>query len=168
MFQVENVHQYIESMRRAYLADQRRRGESNDPFLEADRRERAKQEAAAKRVHPTLHLPPAATTTTSTQTSTQVAGLITYSAATPEVSNSPQTPPANFPTSGAGLFPDTPASAPSISIFATPHTPVFGAPPTPRSLFGEQTPSNPATPSQFVSGTKSLYSTVCIKGFVLW
>ncbi|KAJ4872240.1 Nuclear pore complex protein NUP58 [Raphanus sativus] len=149
---VENVHQYIESMRRAYLADQRRRGESNDPFLEADRRERAKQEAAAKRVHPTLHLPPAATTTTSTQTSTQVAGLITYSAATPEVSNSPQTPPANFPTSGAGLFPDTLASAPSISIFATPHTPVFGAPPTPRSLFGEQTPSNPATPSQFVSG----------------
>lgn len=149
MFQVENVHQHVESMRRAYLADQRRRGERNDPFLEADRRERAKQEAAAKRVHPTLHLSAA---TTSTQTSTQVAGLITYSAATPEVSNSPQTPPANFPTSGAGLFPDTPASAPSTSIFATP---VFGAPPTPRSLFGEQTPSSPATPSQFVSGTKS-------------
>uniref|UniRef100_UPI004072FD0D NUP58 n=1 Tax=Arabidopsis thaliana TaxID=3702 RepID=UPI004072FD0D len=51
---VESIHQYIESMRTSYLADQRRRGECHDPFLEADRRETAKQEAAAKRVHPTL------------------------------------------------------------------------------------------------------------------
>nr|VDC98809.1 unnamed protein product [Brassica oleracea] len=141
---VENVHQYIESLRTAYLADQRRRGESNDPFLEADRRETAKQEAAAKRVHPTLHLPATSTTTTSAQTSTQVAGLITSSG----VSNAPQTP-AAFPTSGAGLFPDTPASVPSSSLFATPVRPVFGAPPASGSLFGPPTPSNPATPSQF-------------------
>ncbi|CAN6825242.1 unnamed protein product [Brassica oleracea] len=144
---VENVHQYIESMRTAYLADQRRRGGCNDPFLEADRRETAKQEAAAKRVHPTLHLPPATTTTTtstSTQASTQVTGLITSSG----VSNAPQTP-AAFPTSGAGLFPDTPASVPSSSLFATPVRPVFGAPPASGSLFGQPSPSNPATPSQF-------------------
>ncbi|CDY62340.1 BnaCnng39960D [Brassica napus] len=142
---VENVHQYIESLRTAYLADQRRRGECNDPFLEADRRETAKQEAAAKRVHPTLHLPATSTTTTtSAQTSTQVAGLITSSG----VSNAPQTP-AAFPTSGAGLFPDTPASVPSSSLFATPVRPVFGAPPASGSLFGPPTPSNPATPSQF-------------------
>ncbi|KAG2319152.1 hypothetical protein Bca52824_012365 [Brassica carinata] len=146
---VENVHQYIESMRTAYLADQRRRGECNDPFLEADRRETAKQEAAAKRVHPTLHLP-AAATTTSAQTSTQVAGLITNSE-TPGSSNSPQTP-AAFPTSGGGLFPDTPASAHSSSLFATPQTHVLGAPPGSGSLFGQPTPSNPATPSQFASG----------------
>ncbi|KAF3513505.1 hypothetical protein F2Q69_00008866 [Brassica cretica] len=147
---VENVHQYIESLRTAYLADQRRRGECNDPFLEADRRETAKQEAAAKRVHPTLHLPATSTTTTSAQTSTQVAGLITSSG----VSNAPQTP-AAFPTSGAGLFPDTPASVPSSSLFATPVRPVFGAPPASGSLFGPPTPSNPATPSQFAGTTVS-------------
>ena len=54
---MESIHQYIESMRTAYLADQRRRGELNDPFLEADRRETAKQEVAAKRAHPILYLP---------------------------------------------------------------------------------------------------------------
>ncbi|CAN7033523.1 unnamed protein product [Brassica rapa subsp. trilocularis] len=138
---VENVHQYIESMRTAYLTDQRRRGEYNDPFLEADRRETAKQEAAAKRVHPTLHLPVA------TSTRTQVTGFITNSA-TPGSSNAPQTP-AALPRSGAGLFPDTPASAPSSSLFATPVRLVFGAPPASGSLFGPPTPSSPATPPQF-------------------
>ncbi|CAG7898823.1 unnamed protein product [Brassica rapa] len=138
---VENIHQYIESMRTAYLADQRRRGECNDPFLEADRRETAKQEAAAKRVHPTLHLPVA------TSTRTQVTGFINNSA-TPGSSNAPQTP-AALPRSGAGLFPDTPASAPSSSLVATPVRLVFGAPPASGSLFGPPSPSNPATPPQF-------------------
>ncbi|KAJ0251127.1 Nuclear pore complex protein NUP58 [Hirschfeldia incana] len=145
---VENVHQYVESMRTAYLADQRRRGERNDPFLEADRRQTAKQEAAAKRVHPTLHLPAAATTTTSAQTSIQVTGFITNTA-TPGVPNSPQTPPQ---TSGVCLFPDTPASAPPSSLFATPVRPVFGAPPASGSLFGQPSPSSPYTPPQFASG----------------
>ncbi|KAL0726222.1 hypothetical protein Bca4012_022315 [Brassica carinata] len=147
---VENIHQYIESMRTAYLADQRRRGECHDPFLEADRRETAKQEAAAKRVHPTLHLP-ATTTTTSAQTSTQVAGLIT-SSSTPGASNAPPTSsafPTPNPSSGAGLFFNTPASsAPSTSLFATPSSAapsssLFGAATTPSqtSLFG----SSPAS-----------------------
>ncbi|ESQ53394.1 hypothetical protein EUTSA_v10025060mg [Eutrema salsugineum] len=157
---VENIHQYIESMRTAYLADQRRRGECNDPFLEADRRETAKQEAAAKRVHPTLHLP---ATSASTQTSTQVAGLIASSAA-PVASNAPQTSAAVStpnPSSGAAFsFPNTPA--PSSSLFATPpsaapasslfgpsSTPsIFASSPAP-SLFGQQTTSISATPSQF-------------------
>ena len=56
-FQVENLHQYVESMKTEYLNEQRRMGNRNDPFLEANRREAAKQEAAARRVHPTLHLP---------------------------------------------------------------------------------------------------------------
>ncbi|CAH8344512.1 unnamed protein product [Eruca vesicaria subsp. sativa] len=166
---VENIHQYIESMRTAYLADQRRRGEFHDPFLEADRRETAKQEAAAKRVHPTLHLP--ANTTT-----TQVAGLLT-SSATPGASNAPQTSaaiPTPNPSSGAGLF-NTPASAPSNSLFATPssaapasslfgpattpsQTSLFGSTPAPAfgsssSLFGQPTPSLSATPSQFAGIT---------------
>ncbi|KAL3525733.1 hypothetical protein ACH5RR_014105 [Cinchona calisaya] len=48
---VESIHQY---MKTAYLAHQHRRG---DAFLEADGRKTAKQEASARRVHPTLHLP---------------------------------------------------------------------------------------------------------------
>ncbi|KAE8690302.1 VAMP721 protein [Hibiscus syriacus] len=43
---VEIIHQYIQSMKTTYLADHRGRGDVNDPFLEADRRETAKQEAA--------------------------------------------------------------------------------------------------------------------------
>uniref|UniRef100_A0A1J3GH66 Nuclear pore complex protein NUP58 n=1 Tax=Noccaea caerulescens TaxID=107243 RepID=A0A1J3GH66_NOCCA len=168
---VENIHQHIESMRTAYLADQRRRGEYNDPFLEADRRETAKQEAAAKRVHPTLHLP----ATTSTQTSSQVAGLIT-SSATPQTSGAGPTP---NPSSGAGFsFLNTPASAPSSSLFATPasaaptsslfgqsttpvQTSLFGSTPASTfgsapSLFGQATSSIGATPSQFAGITPGL------------
>ncbi|XP_024978510.1 nuclear pore complex protein NUP58 isoform X2 [Cynara cardunculus var. scolymus] len=47
---VESIHQYMESMKTAYLVDQRGRGDGNDPFLEADRRETAKKAAAARRV----------------------------------------------------------------------------------------------------------------------
>ncbi|KFK30341.1 hypothetical protein AALP_AA7G249000 [Arabis alpina] len=142
---VENIHQYIESMRTAYLADQRRRGECNDPFLEADRRETAKQEAAAKRVHPTLHLP-----ATSAQTSTQVAGLITSSAA-PGASNAPQpsaAAPTPNPSSGAAFsFPNTPAGSPLSatpgSLFAPSPTPLHASPfaPTPASTIGAATGS---------------------------
>ncbi|KAL1188893.1 Nuclear pore complex protein NUP58 [Cardamine amara subsp. amara] len=154
---VESIHQYIESMRTSYLADQRRRGECNDPFLEADRRETAKQEAAAKRVHPTLHLP---TSTTSTQSSTQVAGLIT-SSATPGASNAPLTSaavPTSNPSSGAGFsFANTPASAPSTSLFATPSSSLFATPSSaaPTSLFGPST--TPAQPSVFGSSSASTF-----------
>lgn len=118
MFQVESIHQYIESMRTAYLSDQRRRGDGNDPFLEADRREMARQEAAAKRVHPTLHLPAAP------QPTTQVAGLFASTGA-PGVSNAPQTSGAPLSSSsgmGNSLFAATPASTSSSSLFSTPAT----------------------------------------------
>ncbi|CAH2076329.1 unnamed protein product [Thlaspi arvense] len=167
---VENIHQYIESMRTAYLADQRRRGECNDPFLEADRRETAKQEAAAKRVHPTLHLP---ATNTNAQTSTQVAGLIA-SSATPGASQTPAAVPTPNPSSGAGFsFMNTPASAPSSSLFATPPSAapttslfgqsLFGSSPASTfgsapSLFGQTTPSIGGTPSQ-LAGIKVI---ICI------
>ncbi|KAF2295143.1 hypothetical protein GH714_031686 [Hevea brasiliensis] len=117
---VESIHQYIASMKTAYLADQRRRGDVNDPFLEADRRETAKQEAAAKRVHPTLNLP------ANSQPSTQVAGLFATSAA-PGASIVPQTSAATASASsgsGFSLFstPSTAASSSlsSSSLFATP------------------------------------------------
>ncbi|KAK3416136.1 hypothetical protein EUGRSUZ_H01972 [Eucalyptus grandis] len=170
---VESIHQYIGSMKTAYLADQRHRGDGNDPFLEADRRETARQEAASRRVHPTLHLPPVS------QPSTQVAGLFA-SSATPGASTAPQTSRAIVSASsgsGLSLF-STPSSAPSMSsssLFATPSTsaPVsslFGtagtSPQTPQfgssssaSLFGSA-----STPSLFGSSAPSLGSTPAIGG----
>ncbi|XP_062214438.1 nuclear pore complex protein NUP58-like isoform X2 [Phragmites australis] len=60
---VEDIHQYVETMKAQYLIDQLRRG-ANDPFLEADRREAAIQEATARIVHPMLHLSPPGQRTT--------------------------------------------------------------------------------------------------------
>uniref|UniRef100_A0ACD6A9K8 Uncharacterized protein n=2 Tax=Avena sativa TaxID=4498 RepID=A0ACD6A9K8_AVESA len=51
---VENLHQCAEMIRTQYLNDLRNSGNRNDPFVEADRKEAAKQEAAARTVHPTL------------------------------------------------------------------------------------------------------------------
>lgn len=125
---VESIHQYIESMKMAYLADQRRRGDGNDPFLEADRRETAKQEAASKRVHPTLHLPAVS------PPSTQVAGLFASSSTTGALTAPQQTFASASSGSGFSLF-GTPSSAPSAtttsSLFTTPTT----SAPVP-SLFG--------------------------------
>ncbi|KDP31861.1 hypothetical protein JCGZ_12322 [Jatropha curcas] len=164
---VESIHQYIESMKTAYLADQRRRGDVNDPFLEADRRETAKQEAAAKRVHPTLHLP------ASSQPSTQVVGLFA-SSATPGASTAPQTSAATVSTSsgsGFSLFstPSAAAASPfsSSSLFATPaaSAPVSSlwSSATPQSsLFGSSSASflgAASTPSLFSSAATAFGST---------
>lgn len=155
---VESTHQYIESMKTAYLADQRRRGDGNDPFLEADRRETAKQEAAARRVHPTLHLP------TVSQPSTQVAGLLTISPAT-GASTTPSMFAAASASSGSGtslfatpsattslsLFSTPTTSAPVSSLFAssgaTPQTSPFGSLSVSTSGFGTSAPLFSSTPS---------------------
>ncbi|KAK7406600.1 hypothetical protein VNO78_08229 [Psophocarpus tetragonolobus] len=168
---VESIHQYIESMKSAYLADQRRRGEVNDPFLEADRRETARQEAASKRVHPTLHLP------ANSQPSTQVAGLFS-SSGNQAALTAPQTSAATTSSlssgSGFSLF-STPSSAASSSmlssLFATPapapgpQTSLFGSttsvpgPASTPSLFGNTTPLFSSTPA-----TNSLFSTPFVSG----
>lgn len=159
--QVETFHQRIGSMRAAYLADQRRRGDENDPFLEADRRDLAKREAAAKRVHPALHA------STFSQNSTQVAGLFTSSAAPASsfsgVSHSTQSTPGAFTTtassgSGFSMF-SAPASSSSSSSFLF-STPASSAP---SSIFGSsgalQTPtmfgSSQTMPSMFGANTSS-------------
>ncbi|OVA15453.1 hypothetical protein BVC80_1229g36 [Macleaya cordata] len=139
---VENLHQYIESMKTAYLADQRRRGDGNDPFLEADRRELAKQEAAAKRVHPTLHLPAIS------QPSTQGADLFASSVA-PAIANAPQlSTGTSSASSGSGfsLF-STPSSAASASLFSTP---AASTPAAASSLFGSG-----ASPQSSIFGSAS-------------
>lgn len=171
---VEKIHQYVESMRTAYLADRRRRGEFSDPFLEADRREMARQEAAAKRVHPTLNLPQLP------QPTTQVAGLFA-SSGTSGVSTTPQLPAAplssssgtgfslfgsssSTPANSSSLLFSTPATAPGSSLF-----PSSGASPQPSifpsssgsSLFGSaSTPSlfGAAAPSSTPAGS-NLFST---------
>ncbi|XVF15641.1 hypothetical protein REPUB_Repub09cG0171900 [Reevesia pubescens] len=159
---VESIHQYIESRKTTYLADQCRRGEVNDPFLEADRRETAKQEAAAKRVHPTLHLP------ANSQPSTQVAGLFA-SLATPAAASAPQTSTATsaaFSGGGLSLFStpsSTPASSMSSSLFATPTT---GAS-IQTSLFSSSSGSllgSASTPSLFSSTTPAFGSTASAGG----
>ncbi|KAM7510283.1 hypothetical protein LguiB_009158 [Lonicera macranthoides] len=144
---VESIHQYMESMKTAYLADQRRRGDGNDPFLEADRREIAKQEAAARRVHPTLHLPAVS------QPSTQVAGLFA-SSATPGTTTAPQssTVPSASLGSGSSLFATPSSATSSSSLFSTPATSaplsLFGSSSsgasTQTSLFGSLATSTPA------------------------
>lgn len=117
---VENLHQYVESMKTEYLNEQRRIGNGSNPFLEANRREAAKQEAAARRVHPTLHLP------TPAQPMAQIAAPATSQ---PQQSSFPS---AATSSSALSTF-STPASAPSSSsLFATPTTPapsgnLFGA-----------------------------------------
>ncbi|KAJ7952902.1 nuclear pore complex protein NUP58 [Quillaja saponaria] len=121
---VESIHQYIESMKTAYLAEQRRRGDVNDPFLEADRRETARQEAATKRVHPTLHLP------ANLQPSIQAAVLFSSSGVQPP-STGPQASAVTSASSGSGLSlfstPSAPSSSMSPSLFTTPATsPLFG------------------------------------------
>uniref|UniRef100_A0A803KSG7 Nuclear pore complex protein NUP58 n=1 Tax=Chenopodium quinoa TaxID=63459 RepID=A0A803KSG7_CHEQI len=149
---VESIHQYIESMRTAYLADQRRRGDVGDPFLEANRREVARQEAAAKRVHPTLHLPAAP------QPTTQVAGLFASSGA-PGVSTAPQTsgaPVSSSAGTGFSLFGATPASTSSSSLFSTPATASGGLFST--SMASPQTSLFPSSSPAFPSAsTASLF-----------
>lgn len=159
---VESIHQYMESMKTAYLSDQRGRGDTNDPFLEADRRETAKRAAAARRVHPTLHLP----------SNSQPSGTLLASSATPAAATSSAaavaTPPVGAAAnvaSGSGLFStlfgatsssslfSTPApSAPSSNLFGssggTPQTSIFGA-------FSTSTPALGPTST----GGGSLFST---------
>ncbi|KAK4781076.1 hypothetical protein SAY87_017182 [Trapa incisa] len=159
---VEDIHQYIESMKTAYLADQRRQGSWNDPFLEADRREATRKEAASKRVHPTIYLPPIPQAS-----SAQPTGLFSSSAApvgststsvsqdAPSSSSgfSPFGTPASAPSmSSASLFTTPPTSTPSASLFGTaglsPQTPLFS--PSSASLSGST-----STPSLFGTATSS-------------
>ncbi|KAL3649400.1 Nucleoporin p58/p45 [Castilleja foliolosa] len=145
---VESIHQYIESMKTAYLADQRRRGEENNPFLEADRRETAKQEAADRRVHPTLHLPSVSQPTN--QNTEQLAISVPPGPLT--VTNTPAAavPSGSLfstPAPSASLF-STPA--PSASLFSNPAAAPFASTGSGPSLF-----STPVAPS----ATSSLFST---------
>lgn len=143
-------------MKTAYLAELRRHcGDWNNPFLEADRREIAKQEAAARIVHPTLHLP-----AVPSQPSTQVAGLITNSAIPGSTSsfpqqssgssfvntilalNNPSSSTFSSSTPSSSLF-SVPSSSPAPPLVGLPQSTPFGSSQT-TSLFGSITPTSSA------------------------
>ncbi|KAL8473639.1 hypothetical protein ACS0TY_029801 [Phlomoides rotata] len=167
---VESIHQYIVSMRTAYLADLRRRGDENNPFLEADRRETAKQEAAARRVHPTIHLPAVSLSPG------QATGPVAISAAS-GASTSTNTSATVSASSGSGLF-STPAAATSTpSLFSTPTTSTpfssllgSAAPPqsspfgASSSAFGISTPLFSSTPASGVSTFSTPFATGAATG----
>uniref|UniRef100_A0A0A9D6N7 Uncharacterized protein n=1 Tax=Arundo donax TaxID=35708 RepID=A0A0A9D6N7_ARUDO len=159
---VENLHQYVELLKTEYLNEQRRMGIGNDPFLEANRREAAKQEAAARRVHPTLHLPAPAHPTT------QVAAPATSQ---PQQSSFPSGVTSSSAFSAFG----TPASAPSSSsLFSTPTTPapsgnLFGTAGSAQLTTPFGTPSTPTlgsapVPSGFGTSNTSFASTSTLGG----
>jgi nucleoporin p58/p45 len=174
---VENLHQYVVTLKTEYLHGQRRLGNASDPFLEANRREAAKQEAAAKRVHPTLHLPAPVQPTTqiSAPTTSQPQQSLLPSAATSSSAFPAFSMPASAPsTSSLFSTPTTPSlfstpTTPSLTTnlfgttgsaqlstpFGTSSTPTLGSTPAP-SGFGTITPSFPSTPA--IAGT-SLFST---------
>ncbi|CAO2830806.1 unnamed protein product [Amaranthus hypochondriacus] len=156
---VESIHQYVKSMRTAYLNHQRHHEDACNPFLEADRREAARHEAAAKRVHPTMHLSAAALPTI------QVAGLLA-SSGSPGVSSTAATSGAPISSSFGLGFPSllaTPATVPMSTMFAPPATvsssilfatPASGSLPTPSATPASGSlPTPSATPARTSSQT---------------
>ncbi|KAJ7558473.1 hypothetical protein O6H91_04G041000 [Diphasiastrum complanatum] len=153
--EVESLHQQLESMRSVFLAYQRRRGDDNDPFLEADRREVAKREAAAKRVHPTLHvlrLPQPPNSASPLSGSILGSSFISGAASSVGLSNTPATSALTSISSqshlGTSFSPFSSVSAPTQSLFGAPST---SAPTT--SLFGN--PASTPAPSLFGTGQTS-------------
>ncbi|WVZ60674.1 hypothetical protein U9M48_010664 [Paspalum notatum var. saurae] len=149
---VEHIHQYVETMKTEYLNDQRCWGDSSDPFLEANNREAAQQEAAARIIHPMLHPSPAGQPTTLV-----VVPMISnqlQKTPFPTVATSPSSyPTSSMRTSHAQLT--NPSSSPgsvlqsipfgSFSAFALGSTPAA-------SLFGTGIPSSTSSPFPIPSG----------------
>ncbi|KAH7444733.1 hypothetical protein KP509_02G089900 [Ceratopteris richardii] len=148
---VETLHQQIWSRRTMYLANQRKKGDDTNPFLEADRREVAKREAAAKRVHPTLQA------SSTSQISTQAGGLL--SAVTPATtSSSGASASSTTVLPGSSSFPGfntagTLSSSAASTPFSASSSPLFGVSSAPSpSIFGS---TGASTSSLFGSGTSS-------------
>ncbi|XP_073060470.1 nuclear pore complex protein NUP58-like isoform X3 [Primulina eburnea] len=172
---VESIHQHIESMKTAYLADQRRRGDGNNPFLEADRRETAKQEAASRRIHPTLHLPAVSNPTA------QATGPLNNSAA-PVSSMTTSAPAAVYASSGSAsslfstpsiatsspsLFSTPTSSAPVLSLLGTtasPQSSPFSSLSASSSAFPISTPLFSSTPASGVSTFSTPFATGAATG----
>ncbi|CAM6016524.1 unnamed protein product [Sphagnum balticum] len=170
--EVESLHQQTGAMTSAYLVERRRHGDDSNPFIEAERRAVAQQDAAAKRVlHPTLHLPPPQPASTPAATSSSAFGTSfqqpALTATTPTLFSTPTTPaPSIFNTTASNTTPA--AGASSQSLFGSSFAPalqggLFGTSTTPSTgLFGASSGA-PATqtPSLFgaPASTSSLFGT---------
>jgi nucleoporin p58/p45 len=134
--QVESLHQQIEAMRIAFIADRRRRGDDTNPFLEADRREVAKREVAAKRVHPSLNGPmtPLTTHTPGVNGNAQVQ--------TPFGAGAVQNTPSSAPFFGAQGTPSLFSPASALVQFTPSTVASSGLGATSFSMFGASTPSS--------------------------
>ncbi|KAF0888360.1 hypothetical protein E2562_014184 [Oryza meyeriana var. granulata] len=115
--QVENLHQYAEIMRTHYRNVWRLMGDCRDPFLEADRREATKQEAAARIVHPTgvgvsmLASQPWQSSSPTGATSSSTCAIL---------QTSPAPSPRTFSSSGSMLQPTPFGSASTLALGSTP------------------------------------------------
>uniref|UniRef100_A0A0E0GU80 Uncharacterized protein n=1 Tax=Oryza nivara TaxID=4536 RepID=A0A0E0GU80_ORYNI len=127
--QVENLHQYAEIMRSHYRNAWRLMGDCSDPFLEADRREAAKQEATARIVHPTgvdvsvlASQPLQSSSPTGVTSSSTRAILRTPLSALPwfSIQTSPAPSPSPFSSSGSMLQPTPFGSASTLALGSTP------------------------------------------------
>nr|AAP50947.1 hypothetical protein [Oryza sativa Japonica Group] len=127
--QVENLHQYAEVMRTHYRNAWRLMGDCSDPFLEADRREAAKQEATARIVHPTgvdvsvlASQPLQLSSPTGVTSSSTRAILRTPLSALPwfSIQTSPAPSPSPFSSSGSMLQPTPFGSASTLALGSTP------------------------------------------------
>uniref|UniRef100_A0A0E0P1Q8 Uncharacterized protein n=1 Tax=Oryza rufipogon TaxID=4529 RepID=A0A0E0P1Q8_ORYRU len=127
--QVENLHQYAEVMRTHYRNAWRLMGDCSDPFLEADRREAAKQEATARIVHPTgvdvsvlASQPLQSSSPTGVTSSSTRAILRTPLSALPwfSIQTSPAPSPSPFSSSGSMLQPTPFGSASTLALGSTP------------------------------------------------
>uniref|UniRef100_A0A0D3FPG8 Uncharacterized protein n=1 Tax=Oryza barthii TaxID=65489 RepID=A0A0D3FPG8_9ORYZ len=127
--QVENLHQYAEIMRTHYRNAWRLMGDCSDPFLEADRREAAKQEATARIVHPTgvdvsvlASQPLQSSSPTGVTSSSTRAILRTPLSALPwfSIQTSPAPSPSPFSSSGSMLQPTPFGSASTLALGSTP------------------------------------------------
>uniref|UniRef100_A0A0E0KJF1 Uncharacterized protein n=1 Tax=Oryza punctata TaxID=4537 RepID=A0A0E0KJF1_ORYPU len=127
--QVENLHQYAEIMRTHYRNVWRLMDDCSDPFVEADRRDAAKQEAAARIVHPTgvdvsvlASQPLQSSSPTGATSSSTRAILRTPLSALPwfSIQTSPAPSPSPFSSSGSMLQPTPFGSASTLAPGSTP------------------------------------------------
>ncbi|CAN6292649.1 unnamed protein product [Urochloa humidicola] len=147
----EHIHQGVETMKTQYLNDRRRRGDLSNPFLKANRREEAKQEATARITHPMLHLsPPGQPTLAAVSNQLQQTPFPTV-ATSP--SSYPTLPPPSVRTSPAPLT--NPFSSPGSMMQSPPFgsfsTIALGSTPA-TSLLGTGIPSSPTSLVSIPSG----------------
>ena len=116
------------SSRKLFLLDRRRRGQEGDPFLEADRRETARQEGATRRVRPKVapssaHFAPSSAYFNFSSLQPQAPAFVTAFPSSSMTSTALAHSSTQFTSFGCPPQPTAFATVPA-SMFGTPQTPV--------------------------------------------